>query len=61
MSAPEVQLTADHNRAYTLGDGGGFLTPLQRERYARDWTQQEAIDRLKRLAHERGYGQRFDG
>jgi transcriptional regulator with XRE-family HTH domain len=45
----------------TLGDCGGFLTRLQRERHARDWTQQEAIDRLKRLAHERGYGQRFDG
>jgi hypothetical protein len=42
-------------------DGQGFLTRLQRERCASDWTQQEAIDRLKRLAHERGYGQRFDG
>jgi transcriptional regulator with XRE-family HTH domain len=43
------------------GDGAGFATRLQRERYARQWTQQETIDRLKRLAHERGYGQRFDG
>jgi transcriptional regulator with XRE-family HTH domain len=43
------------------GDGGGFITRLQRERYARGWTQQEAIDRLKRLAYERGYGRRFDG
>jgi transcriptional regulator with XRE-family HTH domain len=45
----------------TAGDCGGFVTRLQRERFARDWTQQEAIDRLKRLAQERGYGQRFDG
>ncbi len=45
----------------TAGDGAGFATRLQRERYARRWTQQEAIDRLKRLAHEQGYGQCFDG
>jgi transcriptional regulator with XRE-family HTH domain len=45
----------------TAGDGASFATRLQCERYARRWTQQEAIDRLKRLAHERGYGQRFDG
>jgi transcriptional regulator with XRE-family HTH domain len=45
----------------TAGDSAGFATRLQRERHARGWTQQQAIDRLKRLAHERGYGQRFDG
>ncbi len=45
----------------TADDSVGFPTRLQRERYARRWTQQEAIDRLKRLAHEQGYGQRFDG
>jgi transcriptional regulator with XRE-family HTH domain len=39
----------------------GVATRLQHERHARGWTQQQAIDRLKRLAHERGYGQRFDG
>jgi transcriptional regulator with XRE-family HTH domain len=43
------------------GNGAGFATRLQRERHARRWTQQEAIDRLKRLAHEQGYGQCFDG
>jgi transcriptional regulator with XRE-family HTH domain len=42
-------------------DRDGFASRLQRERYARGWTQQQAIDRLKRLAHERGYGRRFDG
>ncbi len=45
----------------TAGNGASFATRLQRERYARRWTQQEAIDRLKLLAYERGYGQRFDG
>ncbi len=39
----------------------GFVTRLQRERYARGWTQQQAVDRLKRLAYEQGYGQRLDG
>ncbi len=39
----------------------GFVTRLQRERYLRGWTQQQTVDRLKRLAWEQGYGQRFDG
>jgi hypothetical protein len=43
------------------GDSDGFATRLQRERRVRGWTQQEAIDRLKRLAYERGDGHRFDG
>jgi hypothetical protein len=43
------------------GDSADVATRLQRERCGRGWTQQEAIDRLKRLAHERGYGRRFDG
>jgi len=42
-------------------DSPGFVTRLQRERYLREWTQQQAVDRLKRLAWEQGYGQRFDG
>jgi transcriptional regulator with XRE-family HTH domain len=37
------------------------MTRLQRERHRRGWTQQEAIDRLKRLAHARGHGDRLDG
>ena len=41
--------------------GVGVVTRLQRERHARGWSQQQVIDRLKRLAYERGYGQRFDG
>jgi transcriptional regulator with XRE-family HTH domain len=44
-----------------VGEQAGFATRLQGERYARGWTQQQTIDRLKRLACERGYGQRFDG
>jgi transcriptional regulator with XRE-family HTH domain len=45
----------------TAGESADFVRRLQRERYARGWTQQQAIDRLKRLAHERGDGHRFDG
>jgi len=42
-------------------ESDGFVTRLQRERCVRGWTQQEAIDRLKRLAYEHGDGHRFDG
>ncbi len=45
----------------TAASSDGLVTRLQRERYLREWTQQEAVDRLKRLAWEQGYGQRFDG
>jgi transcriptional regulator with XRE-family HTH domain len=38
-----------------------YRTALQRERHRRGWTQQQAIDRLKRLAYEQGHGRRFDG
>jgi transcriptional regulator with XRE-family HTH domain len=34
---------------------------LRHEREIRGWTQQDTIDHLKRLAHECGYGGRFDG
>src|SRR6266498_3914177 len=47
--------------AMTAASSDGLVTRLQRERYLREWTQQEAVDRLKRLAWEQGYGQRFDG
>jgi transcriptional regulator with XRE-family HTH domain len=43
------------------GKSDGFATRLQRERCVRGWTQQEPIDRLKRLAFEQGDGHRFDG
>jgi transcriptional regulator with XRE-family HTH domain len=42
-------------------ESDGFVTRLQRERSVRGWTQQEAIDRLKRLAYEHGEDHRFDG
>jgi transcriptional regulator with XRE-family HTH domain len=42
-------------------DSSQYRTVLQRERCRRGWTQQEAIDRLKRLAYEQGHGRRFDG
>jgi transcriptional regulator with XRE-family HTH domain len=40
---------------------GGFKTPLQRERKLRRWKQQQVIDRIKQLAHERGYRNTLDG
>jgi transcriptional regulator with XRE-family HTH domain len=39
----------------------GHWSRLRHERKIRGWTQQEVIDHLKRLAHECGYGNRFDG
>jgi transcriptional regulator with XRE-family HTH domain len=47
--------------AAARSSGSQYRTALQRERCRRGWTQQEAIDRLKRLAYERGHGRRFDG
>lgn len=39
----------------------GYRTRLQRERLVRGWTQQQVVDRLKRLAFEAGYGLTLDG
>lgn len=39
----------------------GNWSPLRHEREVRRWTQQRAIDHLKQLAHDCGYGNRFDG
>ncbi|HEV8374148.1 MAG TPA: hypothetical protein VGR68_13195 [Actinomycetota bacterium] len=44
-----------------MAEAGGEWTVLRQERLVRGWTQQRAVDELKRLAWRRGYGVRLDG
>jgi transcriptional regulator with XRE-family HTH domain len=44
-----------------MAGAGGEGTVLRQERLARGWTQQQAVDELKRLAWRRGYGAHLDG
>jgi hypothetical protein len=39
-----------------MAEAGGEWTVLRQERLVRGWTQQRAVDELKRLAWRRGYG-----
>jgi hypothetical protein len=39
----------------------GYRTRLQQERLLHGWTQQQVVDRLKRLAFEAGCGRTLDG
>jgi transcriptional regulator with XRE-family HTH domain len=44
-----------------MAEAGGEWTVLRQERLVRGWTQQRAVDELKRLAWRRGYGVRLNG